>query len=381
MAKTFDWASAEDTRDIVHILVQALVEDHLVVMPVETAYHVFASGLSSKAVSKLSALGEQRTVDTPSVFLRSPQESLDYSPRMSRVAARAVTRGWPGPLVLELPVDDPASLAKKLPESVQSRLVRDGKFLPQRVAAQDTITQAMRLMPGPLIGAPLVDDSGQPIFDAKIARQRAAEAVSLIVTNGLTEHQGFATSLRIDDERCTLIRQGIVEASMLDSFVQLMVLLVCTGNTCRSPMAECLLRNLLAQKFPERLDAQRPVVQIASAGLSAFPGGPASVEAQVVMDKRQLSLGDHQSKAVSERALRYADFVLTMTNSHRQAILERTPEFEPKISLLSGDGRDVSDPFGGTEAVYAACADQIEGYLRQWVSKMDESWFPKWQAN
>ena len=100
----------------------------------------------------------------------------------------------------------------------------------------------------------------------------------------------------------------------------------------------------------------------------------------MVMKQRGLNLQKHQSNSLTERALRQADLVLTMTNSHRSAILERMPTLRHKVHLLSGSQNDVSDPFGGSESVYAACADQIETYLERWLTQIDESWFPQWQT-
>ncbi len=97
------------------------------------------------------------------------------------------------------------------------------------------------------------------------------------------------------------------------------------------------------------------------------------------MGSRGLKLQSHQSKPVTERSLRQADLVLTMTGSHRAAIVDRFPEIADKVHLLSGGGGDVSDPFGGSESVYSACADQIEGYLDRWVEQLDEEWFPQWK--
>ncbi|MEZ6138454.1 MAG: hypothetical protein R3C53_26525, partial [Pirellulaceae bacterium] len=112
---------------------------------------------------------------------------------------------------------------------------------------------------------------------------------------------------------------------------------------------------------------------------SAFPGGPASPEAISVIKSHGLSLLDHQSRAVTERGLRHADMVLTMTASHRAAIVDRFPEMAGKVHLFSGSTNDVSDPFGGSEAVYAACAKQIQGYVEQWIDQFEESWFPNWE--
>ena len=67
-----------------------------------------------------------------------------------------------------------------------------------------------------------------------------------------------------------------------------------------------------------------------------------------------------------------------MTRSHRQAILEQLPRIESKVHLVSGTAADVTDPFGGSQAVYVACADQIDAFLEQWNRRLDDSLFPVW---
>lgn len=395
MANLLDWTSGKDTRDTVHIIVQALVEGNLVALPAETAYHVFASGLKPEAVSGLDELSSRGKVGKGSIFLRSPQEALDYSPVMSRVAARVVNRGWPGPLVLELPVDSPNSLAAQLPESVRRTLVSENRFLAQRVAAHEVILEAMKLLPGPLVAAPIIDTQSEleqapttpnrrsadgAVCSGQEAGRYLEEDVTFVVDDGVTHYGGLATSVRIEENRCTQLIDGVIERDVLDQLFHLIVLLVCTGNTCRSPMAEVMLKELLQQRFPHLMDRERPAAYVASAGLSAFPGGPASVEAQTVMKKRGLSLHAHQSRSLTERSLRHADVVLTMTGSHRSAILEKMPNLGDKIQLLSGSNQDVSDPFGGSESVYSACSEQINGYLQRWMDQVEESWFPNWQS-
>ncbi len=381
MGHTLDWKNSGDPRDLVHIAVQALVEGHLVALPAETAYHVFASGLRPDAVEKLVGLSQHQRARRPCIFLRSPQEARDYSPSLSRVATRMVYRGWPGPLVLELGADQDESLSSSLPQTVRSQLLLEGKYLPQRVAAHDAIVQAMRLMPGPLVAASMVDPQGNPICSGEDASRAAADAVAVVINDGPTHYGGFASTVRIDGNTCQMIAPGVIEFEALQRMSQFMVLLVCTGNTCRSPMAEVILRDLLAKRFPHLFSGPWPPATIASAGLSAFPGGPAASEAISVMKKRGMNLSNHQSHSITERTLRQADLILAMTGSHRSAIIERMPELSCKVHLISGGNNDVSDPFGGDESGYELCADELTQYLHSWLNLFEESWFPAWQGD
>ncbi|MCA9190245.1 MAG: Sua5/YciO/YrdC/YwlC family protein [Planctomycetales bacterium] len=370
--KCFDWKGSDDPRDIVHIVVQNLVEGQLAVLPAETAYHVVASALKPTAVEHLHALstGNRR----PYLLLRSSEESLDYSPKLSRIAERVIRRGWPGPLILELESFQPESLACQLPPTVQDRIRVDGRFLPQRVAAHEAIVHAMRLLPGPLVALPLLDTFGNPVCTPEVANEVAQTAAVALIDDGPTHYGDLATAIRIENQNCSMQSPGVVDLENLQRLSQFIVLLVCTGNTCRSPMAEVLMRHALERRFGT---ANFSVV---SAGLSAFPGGAASPEAIAVMAQRNLNLRSHQSKSITERVVKFADLILTMTNSHRRAIVERMPDTVSRLHLVSGTGQDVSDPFGGNESIYADCADQIEQYINGWVNQIDETWIAHWDS-
>ena len=74
---------------------------------------------------------------------------------------------------------------------------------------------------------------------------------------------------------------------------------------------------------------------------------------------------------LSERLARYADVILTMTNGHRHAIVNHWPDLADRVEVLSTDGRDISDPIGGSLQVYQDCARQIEGHLKSRIDEMD----------
>lgn len=109
------------------------------------------------------------------------------------------------------------------------------------------------------------------------------------------------------------------------------ILFVCSGNTCRSPMAEVLLRNKLAGHSAEW--AKDTVV--ASAGVSAFLGGPASENAIAAMKNQHLDLSEHQSKLLEASDIINADLVITMTRTHKKAVLALVPQALSKVYTLA----------------------------------------------
>ncbi|HKM17403.1 MAG: low molecular weight protein arginine phosphatase [Firmicutes bacterium] len=158
------------------------------------------------------------------------------------------------------------------------------------------------------------------------------------------------------------------------------ILMVCTGNTCRSAMAAAIFLNKAAER-------QIPV-EVDSAGLSALENDPASVQAQTVMKEYGIDLSGHRAKQLDPQVLGQYDLILAMTMSHKQQILNFRPDLENKVFLikeiaaqkmqetnvqsenLNRADSDVSDPYGQTVAVYQRTAAEllqaIEAILDAW---------------
>lgn len=151
------------------------------------------------------------------------------------------------------------------------------------------------------------------------------------------------------------------------------VLFVCTGNTCRSPMAEGLLRQLLQER-----GLQGEVLSVASAGLHAQRGASAAPGAQRVMESMGIDLSGHRSRPVDEALVDQADLILAMTASHRDELRRRFPHKAAAIHTLKGyagaeDGsEDVEDPFGGDDQRYRAAAEEIRRLLEKLLNRWEQ---------
>ncbi|NMP21014.1 low molecular weight protein arginine phosphatase [Sulfobacillus harzensis] len=137
------------------------------------------------------------------------------------------------------------------------------------------------------------------------------------------------------------------------------ILFVCTGNTCRSPMAEALWKAMGGRG--------------ASAGVSAWSGQPAAEFAQLVVTRYGGRLDSHRARDLDE-IRDDPDFVLTMTESQRLQVMERRPDWNDRTFCLgdfAGEPGDIQDPAGHDRETYQAVADRLHALLARLKERLD----------
>lgn len=352
-------------NDIVREAADALAEGGLVVFPTETVYGVGASVVHPEAMRRLREL-KSRTDGKPfTVHIGSRVAAEGFVPSLSGVARRLVNKAWPGPLTLILFVSDP-SLAPVIqahspgivPELYHNGVI--GLRCPDDHAAADVLTQTG--VPVVAASANLAGESA-PV-DAEEAIAALNDRVDLIIDAGRTRYGKASTIVEVSSDRYRILRQGVLDERTIQRLTRTVFLLVCSGNTCRSPMGAALLRRLLAEKLRCREDelADRGYL-VESAGTSAYPGAPATPEAVEVFKARGIDLTGHRSEPLTLEQIHRADHIFAMTGRHVQNIGAMAGQARDRVRKVAE--ADIEDPIGGTQEEYAQCADRIEEALRR----------------
>ncbi len=373
MAPTvIDVRNADDLRDVVHRAVQALAEGKLVAFPTETVYAVAASALDSRATARLLAAKRRKPAKQPlTLAVKSAEDALDYVPRMSRLGMRIARRCWPGPITMVCDDDHPESVLTQLPPTVREAVVPAGT-VGLRVPGHPLFLDVMKMLAGPIVVSSANRSGEADSQTADDVVRALGDDVQLVLDDGQSRFGVPSTVVKVDGKGFELLRVGVVSEQTLRRLASLVILFVCTGNTCRSPMAEAIARKLIADKLGcrgDQLEDRGVIVQ--SAGLSAMGGGPAAMEAMDVVASMGLDLSAHESQPLSGQMVRYADMIFPMTRSHRQAILSQWPEAAGRTELLAVDQTDIADPIGGPPDVYRRCADQLQAELAARVAALD----------
>ena len=342
MPTEIDWSPTVDPSELVRQTRDTLASGAVVVLPGDCGYVA------------LWRPGAAVNLPAPALLAWGPDEAAALGASVPPAARRLMFRAWAAPLVIEVPA------AAYIPASANGFV----RFRYPGHPLFDLVVPAVAEL-GPV----LVADTGDAT--ARAAAERLRQTVELVVNAGTRSANAKPTVVRATDAGYTITEPGAFPAEEIARLAARIILFVCTGNTCRSPLAEGLAKKLLADRLKCSVD-ELPArgFWVLSAGVATYGGSPAAAESCTVAAEYGADLSTHASRPVNAQLLLAADDVIAMTQSHLYAIAARYPDTGPVPRLLCGT-EDLDDPIGAGPDVYRACAETIfrhlERILPEWV--------------
>lgn len=337
----------------------ALASGSLVLAATETVYGLFANATDAGAVARLSV----RAGDLPAAWhaarVRDVVERLALPEGPHR---RAVERLAPGPVtfIAEVDAEREAAITRAL-GAVEGAAVGRGVVV-ARVPEPSFAAELLEHTRCPVVGRSIAAlGLGDGRYPPELSGARREElGIGAVLEDGPTRYGKGSTLVRLRPGGGVEIeREGALPARRVRALLARRILFVCSGNTCRSPMAAALARDLLGG--PEG------GFEVGSAGVSAGAGGAMTPEARAALESMGVRAGHHESAGVTRAKLAEADAVFAMTRAHLGAITAIEPG--ARAMLLDPGGGEIDDPIGGPLEVYIRTAQRmrtlIEDRLRE----------------
>ena len=315
----------------------------LIIFPTETVYGIAADYSNPQTMQKLREV-KKRSAEKPfSVLIAQSGLISNHTFMTNPLSYKLIDRYWPGPLTLVV-------ASKEEGETI-------GVRMPDHAIALKLVQESQCT-----IAAPSANFEGNPPPSTCQEALRDLEGLVDTAIDGGPSKLGMGSSVvDLTQEKPVVLREGIIKQADVETIAkQKTVLFVCTGNSCRSVMAEYLLKDTLRN---------RPDIEIISAGTGVFFRSSASAETISVLQEQGIDATRHLSQALTTIMLKKADLIIVMTRGHREQVLERVPEVEKRVYLLKEFVNmpiglhidiDVPDPIGRSHQAYKECSVVIK---------------------
>ena len=330
-----------DPKDIDHSLVKQAVEvirkGGIVALPTETVYGLGVCAGKKNAVDKLYELKKRPKNKPLSFALGSINKAIrDYFDTLPPFGYRFIEKFWPGPLTIIYYNSSDEKIGVRIPSHIITNEILnqldDAVYFPSaNISGQKESMSALEV---------------ENVFGSQL---------DLIVDSGKCAYSQASTIVDLTSKPFKVLRQGVVlEQDIVKTFIRKRILFVCTGNSCRSPMAQLLLDKYL-RKIRPYFDDRYEVI---SRGISAPEGLKASASVvSILKEEEGLDASEFYAQKLDKFTILSSDLIFCMEDVQSKYILELEPKAEGRVFNLkkflpSGSEKDIPDPVGRNLAVY-----------------------------
>ena len=342
----------------------------LVAFPTETVYGI-ACRVKIDSLTKLST-SKGRTLDKHyTLHIGQKSDVRKYVPTAGLRAQKLVKNAWPGPvtIVFELDQKDIEKQRKSLEREVFQILYKDNSIgirCPDNPIAA-TLLQAVN---SPVV-APSANITGRPpAVDAEQVLTQLSGKIEMLLDGGACKYKKSSTVVKIGKKGLEILRPGVYSQTQLETLSQIKFLFVCTGNTCRSPIAEGMFKKYLAEKLQCDVDHLGKMgYKVTSAGIMDTSDQPASDEAIAACAAKGIDIKAHKSGKLSHEIVDESDLIFVMERMHQRMVTTLSPKAADNCVLLAED-EEIADPIGQSQEYFNYCAELIEKAVRKRISEL-----------